>query len=182
MKKLLGYLIFFGIIIACLYIYLDYKAQKKAEQAELEQRKREIEELRKIEDQERHALAQEDMERQQRLMENRKQREELVSKRRGTQSLAIPTPLPIQSAPQGYKHKAKVDAACRESRCTLVQYKESGDSSYILVQGPDHSAVSAVLDPLVRAGMRDFTEHKEQFKAETIQGRRVYSAAYTIKW
>lgn len=182
MKKLLSTLVFFGVIGVLAYFYLDYKAEKKDERAEFEQRKKELEEMREQEKQQSRVLLQEDRQRQQKIIENRKIREDIISGRRGAPALAIPTPLPTKNTQSTFRHKSTVETACREARCALIKYQESGDSSCIVVQGPDHNTVSDVLDSLIRAGMKDFTEHKDQYKVQMVQGRRVYTAAYTIKW
>jgi predicted Holliday junction resolvase-like endonuclease len=183
-RKFLSFLVFIGIVCALGYFYLNYKAEKKEERIEIEQRKKELEDLRKQEEEEARILKRQEYERQQKILEERKKRQEFLSGRRGSTSLAIPTPLPTRNTQNqtGFRYKSMVESACREAGCTLVKYQETGNSSYIVVEGPDHSTVSNVLDPLVRAGMKDFTDHKDQFKAEMINGRRVYTAAYTIKW
>lgn len=182
MKKLLGFLVFFGIIGVLVYYYLNYKAEKKDEGIVIDLRKKELEEMRKKEQEQDRALSQQERLQQQKVLEDRKKRQDFLSDRRGTTPLVIPTPLPTRDLQPVFKYKSTVDAACKEARCTLVKYEETGDSSFIVVQGPDNNTVSSVLDPLVRAGMKDFTEHKDQFKVQMDQGRRIYTAAYTIKW
>jgi len=185
--KLKTVFIFFLVFVAFLfglYYYLQKKEKERLELARIEQKKKELEELRKKEKEAARLNAERERQKQLIREEHRKQRQELISKA-SSGSVAQPTfiiqtttPVPTSTST---KHRGIVEAACKKARCTLVSYSEQGDSSTIVVEGPDHVSVSEILDYLIPEGMRDFTDHKE-FKASMKDGRRVYTASYTIKW
>jgi len=178
-------MIFLAVLIGGIVVWLEYKEQKNIEKQQLEDRKKELKDLGKQEQADEQLQVKQDREKQKILEENRKKRQDLVSRYSGSRS-APPslTPVPISPTPTqtSSPHRAAVESACRSSRATLVEYQEQGNISYVVVQGPDHTSVSDILDVLLRSGMKDFTEHKDKYSLRYQNGQSIYTAAYTIKW
>jgi hypothetical protein len=94
-----------------------------------------------------------------------------------------PPPPPLHTPPPPSRlHLYEVKTICEKRRCRLLTYKEQGHAIYIEVAGPDHSAVSDILNDLIRAGAINFTEHSEKFGVRMIDRKRMYVAAYTLRW
>lgn len=185
MKKLLAYIAVLTVLLAGLLLWLDYKEEKNVEEQQLQQRKKELEDLGKEEQAQQQLQLQQQREQEKKILEDRKKRKEYVSSLSRSPSSSqstAPRTVPPAPAPPSSPHRTTVESACRTARCTLAQYQEQGGSSYIVVQGPDHNSVSDILDELRRSGMRDFTEHKDKFNLQYKNGQRIYTAAYTIKW
>lgn len=170
MKKILKIIVIFVIIVSVYNCFFFIK-ERVEEKKRIEERKNELELLRQKEE------------------EARKFRTEQEKNLIDLDSPVSPTPTPatkrIKPVPpprSKVNHRYDVKVICEKYRCNLLTYNEQGYAIYIEVAGPNHSAVSDILPELIRAGVVNFTEHKEKFGAKMINGKRVYFAAYTLKW
>ncbi len=153
----------------------DFFRKKKEKEARREEARQRIEELSRKEDDAARVQT------EQRIREENARRAEATPGRPKYKPDAA-QPAPASTPPAISVQRQKVDNACRTSRCRIVEYRETGNTCYIVIEGPDHNAVSDILDALLRSGMKDFTEHTEKRSARAQGTARVYSAAYTIRW
>ncbi len=167
----MGVLVFLVIVVGGGYLGFQYYEQKSQEKALIEKRKKELQEMRKKEAERERIRAEQERQRQAEIAAH-------YTRRRRT----APRPVRASTPRSGERHRRLVESICRKARCHLVKYEEKGDTSYIVVEGPDHNSVSDILDPLISAGMRDFSEDKRKFSVRRIGVRRIYTAAYTLKW
>jgi len=185
LKKLLAYFAFLTVLVAGILLWLEYKEQKNIDHKQMEERKKELEDLGKKEQAQERLQLQQEREQEKKILEDRKKRRDWVTGHSSSPSsfqFATPGAVSPTPAPPSSPHRTTVESACRSARCTLVQYQEQGSSSYVVVQGPDHNSVSDILVELRRSGMKDFTDHKDKFGVQYKNGQRIYSAEYTIKW
>jgi hypothetical protein len=166
MGKFWGTVIIIAIVVGSIVFGSQFYEEKKAEEARLEQRKKEIQ-------------------------AERKRNEELA--RQSAPDSGIPPQTYTRNTSRAVSsgrisssgsssRRTMIESICREQRCKIIRFSENGSSCYLVVEGPDHSSVSNILDPLIRKGMKDFSEDKKQFRVRTVKGRRVYTAAYNLKF
>lgn len=164
-------IIIMAIVVVSIYNFFLYFKEQVDEKKRIEIRKRELEALRKKEEQERIRLLEE------------------VKSQYESNTHVSPTPIqetrivkPAPSPRSTVNHRYEVNTICTKCRCKLLTYNEQGHAIYIEVAGPDHSTVSDILPELIKAGVVNFTEHRDKFGAKIVNGKRVYTAAYTLRW
>jgi|GEM_PF-2692862 len=165
------------IIILGVSVYNGFKLFKERREKKrlIEQRKKELALLRQKEEAKRQLKEEQ---RRAQIERDRLERKKIVREEATRRKSPPPTPKPRSTV----NHRYEVQKICEKCRCSLLQYNEQGHAIYIEVAGPTHSSVSDILPPLIRAGVVNFSEHKEKFGAKMINGKRMYHAAYTLRW
>jgi predicted Holliday junction resolvase-like endonuclease len=170
MKKAVKIIVLFVIIVSVYNCFIFLK-ERVVEKMRIEERKKELDLMRKNEEEKRRKLLEEE-----KLLRETKPS---ISPTPAPESERIrPTPQPRSTA----NHRHEVKVICEKFRCKLLTYNEQGYAIYIEVAGPDHSAISDILPQLIQAGVVNFTEHREKFGVKMINGNRMYFAAYTLRW
>ena len=172
MKSLVKKLLFLVVIIVALFFWFQYKEQKQRERELIRQRKEHLEAQRKRE-------MEAERKRQEEIRAQREMRKKIYEQHKEGKSDTSRTTL---VRPPDANHWDAVVRACEKANCRLIKYRELGASSYVAVEGPTHTSVAEFLDYLIPEGMKDLEEHKDKFGARSENGRRIYTAAYTIKW
>jgi len=175
MKRFTRIFLLLLIFAICIFNIYKFARERIEEKRHIELRKRQIEEERRREIEEERRLR--DANRREKE-ESRKRREKLHREYLEEKTAAASPPKKRSTV----IHRHDVEKVCRKHNCRLLQYHEEGHAIYILVSSSDHSSISDILDPLVAMGVVNFTEHKDKFGARMIQGKRIYTAAYTLRW
>jgi len=179
MNKKIRYFLLFGFIIIALYNGLVYLEERSAEYERQEQRKKELEEQQK---KEAEKLRLEEEQKKRVIEKDRKERAERVKAFQKAQKQKSPPPMNPAPPPPSRLHLYEVKTICEKRRCSLLTYNEKGHEIYIEVAGSDHSSVSDILNDLIRAGVINFTEHREKFGIRMVNRKKMYVAAYTLRW
>jgi len=189
MNKFFHAVIILAILIVSAYFSFQYLEKRAEKKDRIEKRRQELEEMRKAEEIEVQRRKEEERQHEAEIARQRAEREKLASER--SQPIhPLPNPPRSVSLPTGVATKIQavdrrptIEAICRDAHCRLIRYEVKGEHAYyIMVEGPDHNSVSDILDPLIRAGMVNFTEDKGKFGVRLVKGERVYTAAYTLRW
>jgi len=176
--------ILFALLIIGVYNGLIYIKERVKERQRVEERKKELVELQKKEIEERK---QEEQQKKRSLELDRKEREERVkafqrAQKEATRPTPPPTPPPTSPPRTTVNHLYNVKTICDKHLCILLSYNEQGHAIYIEVAGPDHNSISDILNDLIKAGAINFTEHREKYGIRMINNKRMYCAAYTLRW
>ena len=182
MKNSIIKLLILVFLVIIVYNAYQFYMERKAERERIAEKKEQLEQLRKLEEtRDRLQMEHELLEIEQERLRVEKERAALKQKRE-PQVSSQRRPTARRTPRSTVKHRYEVQQICQKCNCTLLKYNEQGYAIYIEVAGPDHSSVSDILDPLVRAGVVNFKEHREKFGARMIRGKRMYVAAYTLRW
>mgnify|MGYP006283870091 CR=1 FL=1 len=169
MKKFLAFIIILAIIVGAIVLWVRHQEKVAQEKEWEEKRKQELARMEEKQEAEERRY-------QQWIQQQRAERAKLA-----TEPKNQPAPPPVKPRQSG-SHRDEVQKACREAGCRLVSYRESGGKSHIVVEGPTHNTVSDLLDPLIRMGMKDFSQDKDKYGVRREGTKRTYTAAYTLEW